>query len=296
MGIFRKDKELKQNLSEKAEFHPLYMIQLLFERKPIKPTTEAILKALKKKFGEIDVVSSDEALTSFAVKKYKAAFKEGVLSPQVLMMDVQMFKSDNVGMLERSQLWNVENGEDVLNKCQYSITISDMMASVMEYKERCELLIDWLEVAVELFPECKAIWMKSAGKLFTANQIIEHNIQREDRFVYFGVNVRFFSIKGTNDKIVDTLGLYAIGLPDIQYHFHDIEPNAVVNHAYNVASYIFDNNAPIKNDQTIDGIVDGQLSMKVQWKCHYEMSLIQPEREVMDICPGKYASGERKYC
>jgi hypothetical protein len=211
------------------------------------------------------------------------------------MMDVQTFEVDKISQLERSQLWNVENGEDVLNQCQYSVTISDMMASVMKYKERCELLMDWLEVAVKLFPDCKAVWMKSAGKLFTANQILEHNIQREDRFIYFGVNARFFNIQGTSDMLVDTLGLYAIGLPDVQYHFHDIEPKAVVNHAYNVASYIFDNNAPIKKDQTIDGIVDGQLSMEAQWRCHYEMSLIQPEREVIDICPGKNASGKRQY-
>jgi len=27
--------------------------------------------------------------------------------------------------------------------------------------------------------------------------------------------------------------------------------------------------------------------------CRYEKALLQPEREVMDICPGEYASGNR---
>ncbi len=294
MGLFKK-KELKQQLDQKAKFQSMFMMQLLFEKAPIKPKIETIKEALKKKFGEVDIVSADKALTSFAIKKYTATFKEGRLPPQVLIMDVQAFNGDEISQLERSQLWNVENGNSVLEECKYVITISDMMASVMDYKERCELLMDWLEATLEMFPECKAVWIKTAGNLFMTEQILEHNIPREERFIYFCVNVRFFNIQGTNDMLVDTLGLYAIGLPDVQYHFHDIEPNDVVNHASNVASYLFDNNVPIENGQTIDGIVNGQLSREIQWKCHYEMSLIQPEREVVDICPGQHASGGREY-
>ena len=78
--------------------------------------------------------------------------------------------------------------------------------------------------------------------------------------------------------IVDTLGLYAIGLPDIQYHFHDLDPNAVVNHAYNAAAYIFDTDASIKDGETIDGISEQGIDRSIQWKCQYERSLIQPDR------------------
>lgn len=105
--------------------------------------------------------------------------------------------------------------------------------------------------------------------------------------------MRFFNIQGKEDKLVDTLGLYAIGLPDVQYHFHNIDPNDIVSHAYNVALYIFSKNAPVKNGETIDGLEDGRMSSTVRWRCQYEESLIQPVREVMDICPGEYASGTR---
>ena len=82
----------------------------------------------------------------------------------------------------------------------------------------------------------------------------------------------------TKDMLVDTLGLYAIGLPDIQYHFHDLNPNDIVGHAYNVASYIFDVNASLKSGETIDGLEDGRMSREVRWRCQYEESLIQPIR------------------
>lgn len=73
-----------------------------------------------------------------------------------------------------------------------------------------------------------------------------------------------------------------------------MEPNWVVNHAYNIASYILENDNPIHSGDMLDGIEDGNVSMDIQWKCHYENALIQPVREVLDINMGEYAAGERE--
>ena len=86
-----------------------------------------------------------------------------------------------------------------------------------------------------------------------------------------------------------------LGLPDLQYHFHDFNPNYIVNHAYDTAYYIFENNNPIKNGETVDGISEGEFDRNIQWECHYEQSLIQPVREVIDICMNEYAGGKRTY-
>ena len=93
--------------------------------------------------------------------------------------------------------------------------------------------------------------------------------------------------------MVDTLGMCTLFLPDLQYHFHGMDPNWIVNHAYNAASYILVNDNPIEDGETIDGIKDGQISQKIQWKCQYEDALIQPPRAVLDVHMGKYASGKR---
>ncbi|ERK29098.1 DUF4261 domain-containing protein [Clostridium intestinale] len=296
MGLldrFKKDKVFKQKLDENADFQSLFQIHLLFGDKPNKPEATIIKEALEIKFGNIDIVSRDKSLTSFAVKKYIAKFKEGSISPQVLMMEAQSFKQETISELDRTQLWDVKDSEELLDSCKYRLIISDMMSATMEYKERCELLVGWLEVTLSLFPECIAIWVPSAGKLLIAEQVNNNKAKVEEKFIYSCVNVRFFNIQDTEDMLVDTLGLYAIGLPDIQYHFHDLNPNDIVGHAYNVASYIFDANAPVKSGETIDGLEDGRMSREVRWKCQYEESLIQPIREVMDICPGEYASGRR---
>lgn len=296
MGLFKKKnkKVFNQDTNEKIDFQNVYMMHLLFEKEPTKPSADVIKEALIKKFGDVDIVSGDKALTSFAIKKYSAEFKEGCIPPQVVMAEVHEFNEESIDEFSRAQLWDVADGNELLSKCNYELFIFDLMSSVLDYKERCELLMDWLEVAVEIFPECKAVWVKPAGKLFEADVIRNNEIPRENRFVYFGVNARFFNIEGSNDQIVDTFGLYAIGLPDVQYHFHDLNPNDVVNHAYNLASYIYDMDAPIKSGETIDGIEDGRLSVDVRWYCQYEDALIQPTRGVLDVCPGEFAAGDRR--
>ena len=56
---------------------------------------------------------------------------------------------------------------------------------------------------------------------------------------------------------------------------------------------MYENDNPIENNNTIDGIADGEMSDKVLWKCCYEESLIQPVRAVIDINMGELASGVR---
>ena len=46
--------------------------------------------------------------------------------------------------------------------------------------------------------------------------------------------------------LVDTVGMSTLFLPDLQYHFHSMDPNWVVNHAYNVASYILATTTPLR--------------------------------------------------
>lgn len=80
-----------------------------------------------------------------------------------------------------------------------------------------------------------------------------------------------------------------------QYHFHSLELDWVVNYAYNLLAYIYDNRASIKSGETVAGILEGEMDGSIYWKCNYEDSLIQPSRVVLDVCMNEYASGKRDY-
>lgn len=285
--------DFTQNREDKAEFQNVFFMKLLFTEKPVRPDVDVIHHALMKKFGEVDIVCP-EGLYSYAIKKYEVEYKDAAKVPaQVTMAEPSEFDPASIDAFTRSQFWDVPDGNELLDSCRYQVMIFDFMSAGLPYKQRCDLLMDWLETALSLFPDCTAVYTDASGKLFLADQVRNHQIPRKDRFLYFCVNARFFNIQGTEDSVVDTLGMYAIDLPDVQYHFHGLDPNHVVNHAYNAAGYIFDNNAPIKSGETIDGLYKGALSQRVQWPCRYEDALIQPVRCVMDICPNEYAAGKR---
>ena len=69
------------------------------------------------------------------------------------------------------------------------------------------------------------------------------------------MNVRFFTIQGGKDMLVDTLGMSLLFLPDLQYHFRGLDPSLIVNHAYNTALYLLINDNPIETGDTIGATI-----------------------------------------
>lgn len=170
----------------------------------------------------------------------------------------------------------------------------DMMGGALPAVQRANMLMDYLEALVELYPQCEAVYSLNSGKMILADEIRQGAIEGTDRYIKYVVNARFFNIQGTEDSIVDTLGLSLLYIEDQQYHFHGMDPNWVVEHAYNVASYRLANDNPIKDGETIDGIENGRFVRHIQWKCRFEDALIQPTRAVLDVCMGEYAAGGRE--
>lgn len=299
MGLFRSNKkkdtkELKQDLQQKSD-RPRgpFVIHLFMREKCEMPGKELMSKIMEKHLGDVDCFCHDNKIAGFAVKKYKAEFKDGSMPPQLMITDCFSTDDYKIDEITKSQMWDCPDSEEILNSCKYHVVATDVLGGAMDYKERAEMLMDYLEALVEIYPMCEAVQFQNSGKMFTKDKIIDHHIPKESRFIYFAVNVRFFNIQGTEDMIVDTLGMSTLYLPDIQYHFHDMDPNEVVNHAYNVLSYIYHNDCPIKSGETVDGTINGEMCRDIQWKCQFENSLIQPVRQVIDICMNEFASGKR---
>lgn len=278
----------KQDLSEDVRPGAIFVMQLLMKVPAEMPDRETTCAVMAKHLQDVECFWYDEKGAGFAAKKYLAQFKDATLHPQLMITSCTSFDEKNIDAFQRSQMWNcMDDKERILAECKYQMIATDMLSATLNAKERAEMDMDFMEALVELYPTCEAVYFQNSGKLFSAEQIRSHQISKESRFIHFAVNARFFNIQNTDDMMVDTVGMSTLFLPDIQYHFHDMDPNLVVNHAYNIASYILDNDNPIKAGDCIDGVGN------VQWECNYEDSLIQPSREVIDICMGEYASGNR---
>jgi hypothetical protein len=102
--------------------------------------------------------------------------------------------------------------------------------------------------------------------------------------------VRFYNIEDSGGEIVmDTLGSGALGLTDLQMHYRDLEPQKVAGLLYDVATYLLEQGDVIDNGHTVQGFLPED-----RWQCLHEMSLLEPQRLVLDIDPGPpFAAGQR---
>lgn len=302
----KKEKEEKKqeqaNNQEPPKIDPsvrpggVFMVQLFMKEQCEMPSNERLQEVLSKYLGRVEQIGDREIMVGFAAMDYIAQFKDGKQAPvQVTISSCDEFDESQIDDFKRSQMWACMNDRDrILSECKYNVLATDMLGGALPPLVRANMLMDYLEALVELYPQCEAVYSLNSGKLILADEIRKKERTGAERFIKFIVNARFFNIQGTNDSIVDTLGLSLLYIEDLQYHFHDMDPNQVVAHAYNMADYLLNNNNPIKDGDTIDSIKDEAFVPDIQWKCHYENALVQPSRVVIDVNMGEYAAGARE--
>lgn len=311
MGLFKKKKvEQSQPEPQQAQEDPMekmdptirpggvFMVQLLMKEPCAMPSVERMVEVLSRHVGKVELFGEDSAekgFAGFAALKHISKFSDGEGPVQLSIMGCEEFDAGRIDEMRRSQMWDVLADRDrILSECKYAVLANDMLGGGLETLERANLDMDYLEALLELYPTCEAVYSLNSGKLVLADTIRNGEAQGIDRYIRYIVNARFVNISGTNDHIVDTLGLSLLFVEDLQYHFHDMDPNWVVGHAYAMASYILTNDRPIKDGDTIDGITDGHFDQSIQWKCHFEGAMLKPERAVLDVYMNEYAVGSRQ--
>lgn len=294
------DQVLNQDLEDRAPDQQMLMARLLFREKPAPAGEDALKSALEANLGKIEVVGgkTSDGPAMFAVQKLKAVFEDVPEGIPVLacIMEPTEFISDGIDELQRTQFWDFPDGAQKIDEFKFCVNIFNFYGSALHYQEQAELLLAQVDAALKCYPDCEGIYIIGSGKLTTPADFEDSKrFDLAGRFIRLAVNARFFTVQGTeDDAIVDTIGFYMFGEPDVQLHFRGINPNFAVNYVYNLASYQFDNGFPIKNGETVDSIDEnGNMQWEPQWRTQYEESLVQPVRVVLDVNCGEYAAGTR---
>lgn len=194
-----------------------------------------------------------------------------------------------------AQTWEFPQAREVVAACSSSLLVTDVMSGGLEHRARLALFQDCLRGVLEVV-SCEAIHWQPCGR------IVDPAAWKRDydagdpaqRFFAGAVNVRLFTIQNsasatTGELVMDTLGLAALGLVDLQCHFQGLEPSSVARVLYNTAWYVFSNGDVIADGHTLEGVRRGS-----KWRCQHEKSLVGPERVVLDMNPGpENATGSR---
>ena len=213
------NKVFQQNLDDKKGPQPggPYLIQMLFKEPVAMPDKEKMTSTMEKHIGAVECFCYDSKMAGFAALDHIAEFQDGKCPVQLMVMKCDKFKGKGFDAFLMSQMWDCQEDRDrIFRECRYQVVATDMLAAALPALERANLDADFLEALAELYPSCEAFYFQNCGKLFLAEDVRSHQIEGPDRFIRFGVNVRFFNIQGTEDMLIDTVGMSTLYLPDLQ--------------------------------------------------------------------------------
>jgi hypothetical protein len=171
---------------------------------------------------------------------------------------------------DTTQTWDWPEAGDVLARCRHQLLIAEFAGRAHPHKDRLEAYLPTLRAAVELTRPAAAVCP-------TSDRVVRPHELLEDELAPF-VNVRLFRVSDDDSTLMDTLGLHALGLPDVQCRFDHARhsPESIGVMLYDLAAFLVDRG---------DVIADGDTVGDLPWRCHTGEALVEPERRVLDLTP-----------
>jgi len=247
------------------------------------PSRAALVAALRASCGRVDPMGSEDDFLAFAYPDHMTTFAEGVRVPAQHIFTL-LDDDAAADMLEPAlqQTWEWSGARDAVHGARATLLMNDMMASGVDPHARLDLFQRALRATLPLLPAVAIHWLPS-------QRIVEPGAYlRADpdlgRVSSGPVNVRLFRVEGREpgECIMDTLGMAAFDLPDLQCHFIGLDPGRIAARLYGYATYVFAKGDIIADGNTVEGLEPGR-----RWVCRHEASLAEPRRVVVDMNPGR---------
>ena len=225
--------------------------------------------------------SEDADLLHFFHMNYAVTYAEGEMPAQTSIMDCEHRPaSDYAAAVQQS--WHWQDAGRALEECSHSLLLIDMMASGLDPRERLELFTGALRAVLETAP-CDVLYFRESDKLVAPEEYLA--AIESGSYLYGAMNIRFYNVEGTGSEraegLMDSIGLAALGIPDVQCHFYDLDPGELAANMTNIGYYLFNQGDVIADGETIGFTED------MRWRCEHQYALASPHRVVIDINPGE---------
>jgi hypothetical protein len=276
-------------------FAQTYAVELLYEGPPPIRKSE-LLTALQNQAADISPLDgkADSDLLAFIHREHLADAGGRRIPAQTLLL---MFnKGPDLGKVKASldQSWSWPQAVEFITQARATLVINDVMSSALPPLERLVVFENVLTAVLMTYPPLAVHWRPT--QQFISPQGFLDARKESGGVVYAPgpINVRLFRVEkeegaaGGDEYFMDTLGLAALGLPDVQCHFRGLDPQAVSRVLYNTGIYLFEHGPIINDGDTVPGPGPDE-----RWACRLAWSISLPDREVIDVIPpAPYAAGQ----
>ncbi|WP_079911632.1 DUF4261 domain-containing protein [Paenibacillus sp. 32352] len=231
-----------------------------------------------------------ENLLHFFHMNYMIAYSEGEMPAQTSLMNIDHRPASDYTTAVQ-QAWHWREAGETLNACSHSLLLVDMMASSLDPKSRLQLFTGALQAVLEAAP-CDAVYFRESDKLVEPGAYL--TAIKEGALLYGAMNIRYYNVEGSGsgrqEGLMDSIGLAALGIPDVQCHFYDLDPSQMAGTLMDIAYYLFNQGDVISDGETIGFTED------MRWRCEHQYALAAPRRVVIDIDPGEpYYAGRQEH-
>ena len=185
-----------------------------------------------------------------------------------------------------SQSWQFPEARETLRECRFVVTVSETKESPAKPVERLNHLQGAINMVLEIV-HADAIHCLDSKQVIPPGLFLgEVEARGIPALQAGGINVRLYRVDAPGVAegrlVMDTLGLHAFGLPDLQIDYRWLEPGAVARTLFAAAGYLFQEGDVIEDGHTIEGCLPG-----TRWTAQHGAAVMEPHREVVVLDPGE---------
>lgn len=264
-----------------VNFPEMLTCKFLFVEKPDLNSNQ-ILAVLKKYETKVEH-SASESTFIFSFPDHPVQLADATIPAQCTIMIADPGKTQvELPDAAFQQNWHWPEANQTANNCTYEILVTDFMSRTLPYKERLNLFINFLVATIKA-TQPAAVYSAPAQKILNPADIVR--IWDTDKMQILNTicNVRLYNAGNdpqTKDLLMDTIGLNTIGLPDFQIRFSAFDENEIANLLWTYAYYAYEFGDIILDGNTLEGLITGS-----KWRCEKQISLVGPERIVLNVTP-----------
>jgi hypothetical protein len=275
--------DFQQYQKEQADkgYQTPYVVQLLFDSDP-QLDKDRLLESLRKNCGNIEPLQVDSGVIGFAHPEKLTRVQEGFVPAQSVFSVSQIAENPiDVFTPSLTQTWDWQQAQDAISRVKNVVSITDSFTEGLTRKTRLKLMHDVIASVLEISTPVAIHWLPSQ-RIVNPVQYKE-DLGQGGQLFSSAVNVRMFKIENSDERVMDTMGLTGLGLPDLQCYFTGLNPAQIGLFLYQLAEYIFERGDVFRDGDTVDGLAPQQ-----KWPIRKVESYVDPKRKVISVVPGAH--------
>lgn len=185
-----------------------------------------------------------------------------------------------------AQSWLWDDAPARAHAAPHRLLLEDRQFLTLDYRRRLAAFRGVLAAVLEATPCEAVVWLPSQQVIDPADLVAAHQADPEAPLPG-GLNVRFYRVdprdtaSGDEEHVMDTLGLGALGLVDLQCHFRGLDPEEVGQVLLRTGCYLYEHGLVVHRGDSVQG-----PGPQDRWIARQSVALSPPEREVLELDPG----------